>query len=305
MSARILEVVPNFSEGRDVTVIHAIVHAMREAGATILDWSADSDHHRSVITAIGPPDVVENAAVAAAAVARDRIDLRNHRGLHPRVGAMDVLPFVPLHGLTMADAVRTARQAGARIAREAGIPVFYYASASDPGGRTLSELRRGGFEARSAGWEGTGRPDEMPPGWPHRGAHPTAGVVCAGARTLLLAWNLYVRGLSLPTLKGIAAALRETGGGFSGLRAMAFELTGRNEMQISMNLENVEESEPMNVVRRIEHDVTIAGGEVIRTEIIGMVPDRLLMDAATDRLHMDASASERLLSRSLATYLAQ
>jgi glutamate formiminotransferase len=305
MSARILEAVPNFSEGRDLSVIQAIVLAMREAGAAVLDWSADPDHHRSVVTVVGSPEVVEDAAVAAAIVARDRIDLARHRGVHPRVGAIDVLPFVPLHGLSMTDATRTARRAGARIARDVGIPVYYYAMAAEPPGRTLADLRRGGYEARVRGWEGPGPPDALPPGWPHPGAHPTAGAVCVGARNLLLAWNLYVQGLSLPNLRGIAAELREARGGVPGLRALALELPARNEMQISMNLENVEESDPMNVFRQVEQYVALAGGEVVRTEIIGLVPDRLMSSAATERLHLDASAGERLLSRSLARYLAQ
>lgn len=140
MTARLLEAVPNFSEGRDLPVVEAIVEAMRAAGADVLDWSADPDHHRAVVTVVGTPDVVEDAAVAAARVAVERIDMRQHDGIHPRIGALDVLPFVPLVGLTAADAVASARRVGERLVREVGIPVFFYAQASQPAGRGLPEL---------------------------------------------------------------------------------------------------------------------------------------------------------------------
>jgi glutamate formiminotransferase len=304
MTARILEAVPNFSEGRDRSVVRAIVDSMQEAGAAVLDWSADADHNRTVVTVAGPPAAVEDAAVAAARVALERIDLRRHQGVHPRIGALDVLPFVPLHGLTMADAKQSARRVGARIARDVGIPVYYYAWAGEPPGRTLAELRRGGFEAIAGDWAGR-PPDLLPPRWPHPGAHPSAGAICIGAREVLLAWNVYVRGLGLPTLKGIVASLRESNGGIRGLRALAFALPQREELQISMNLENVNEAEPMHVIRRIEAALAEYGGEITRTEIIGMVPDRLVLDAATDRLRLDAGTDERLLSQRLFQYLAQ
>jgi glutamate formiminotransferase len=304
MTARILEAVPNFSEGCDPSVIRAIVDAMEGAGAAVLDWSSDADHNRSVVTAIGTPEAVEDAAVEAARVARDRIDMSRHVGVHPRVGALDVLPFVPLSGLSMDEAVEIAHRAGRRIANDLGVPVYFYARASTPPGRTLAELRKGGFEARVRTWDGPGPPDCLPVDWPNPGAHPTAGVVCVGARKLLLAWNLYVRGVSLPNLKEIAAALRESRSGIPGLRALALELPANNELQISMNLENVEESEPMTVFRRAERIIAQGGGDIVRTQVIGLVPDRLLIDAARERLHLDASAGERLLSRRLAAYLA-
>src|SRR5688572_17664621 len=135
MTARILEAVPNFSEGRDLAVVGSIVDAMRKSGAEVLDWSADPDHHRSVVTVIGPPKLVEDAAFAGAAVAVEQIDLRQHRGVHPRIGAIDVLPFVPLAGLSMTDAAASARRVGERLASELGLPVYFYGAASDPPGR--------------------------------------------------------------------------------------------------------------------------------------------------------------------------
>ncbi|MBI4538704.1 MAG: glutamate formiminotransferase, partial [Gemmatimonadetes bacterium] len=142
----VLEAVPNFSEGRDLGVVRGIVEAVAGAGADVLDWSADPDHHRSVVTFVGDPPTVERAAVAAALLARDAIDLRRHSGVHPRIGATDVIPFVPLLGLTLEDAVGSAHRVAQDLA-DAGIPVYFYGAASNPPGRTLAELRHGGYEA--------------------------------------------------------------------------------------------------------------------------------------------------------------
>lgn len=303
MNARILEAVPNFSEGRDRAVIEEIVGAMSGAGATVLDWSADPDHNRCVATIIGPPDVVEDAAVAAVAVAVRRIDLRTHRGVHPRIGAADVVPFVPLTGLNMGDARASARRVGRRLAREVGVPAFFYAEASSPPGRPLAELRRGGFEALAAGWPPDRVPDEIPDGWLHAGAHPSAGACCVGARPVLLAWNVNVSGLTRPHAARVARAVRERTGGFTGLRALALELPSRGLVQISMNLENVSATSPLAVFARIEELVGALGGEIVETEVIGMLPDELLFSAAADRLKLPAVTSHRMLSRRLLDYL--
>jgi glutamate formiminotransferase len=303
MSAAVLEAVPNFSEGREPAVVEEIVEAMRAAGADVLDWSMDPDHHRSVVTMMGPPPVVEEAAVAAARVALARIDLRRHRGVHPRIGALDVLPFIPLAGLTMEDARASARRVGRRLAEELGIPVFFYAQASDPPGRRLAELRRGGFEALAAGWPADRRPDLLPPAWPHPGAHPTAGAVCVGARPVLLAWNVYVGGVTFDDAAAIAAQIRERGGGFRGLRALALQLPRRDRLQISMNLEDLEATSPMEVFRRIETLVAERGGSVLETEVVGLLPDELVLSAAADRLRLTGATTRRLLSRRLAEHL--
>ncbi|HSK18402.1 MAG TPA: glutamate formimidoyltransferase [Longimicrobiales bacterium] len=298
-TARLLEAVPNFSEGRDPAVVLAIVDAMRAEGAEVLDWSADADHHRSVVTLVGPPHVVENAAVAAARVAVERIDLNRHQGVHPRVGALDVLPFVPVAGATIADARASARRVGQRLSRELGIPVYFYGAASEPPGRPLSALRKGGFETLRSAWP-TDRPaDLVPDGWPHRGAHPTAGVTCVGARPVLLAWNVFVSGIDDDTARRIARSLRETEGGFLGVRALALRLPATSRLQISMNVENVEMASPMDVFRRLETLVHEAGGAVDETEIIGMLPDQLLWGAAADRLKLAPDTARRLLSRGL------
>jgi glutamate formiminotransferase/glutamate formiminotransferase/formiminotetrahydrofolate cyclodeaminase len=305
MTAGVLEAVPNFSEGRNLGTVEAIVDAIRGAGATVLDWSADADHNRSVVTFVGPPDTVEEAALAGARVAIERIDLRTHDGVHPRIGAVDVLPFVPLLGLSRDDARAVAHRAGTRLAREVGVPVFFYADASTPPGRSLAELRRGGYEALVGHWPEDRTPDVLPDGWAHAGAHPTAGATCVGARPVLLAWNVLVRGLAVETAADIARSLRARNGGPDGVRALAFELSRRAGVQISMNLEDAETRSPMDVFRRLESALIAAGGEIVETEVIGMLPDRLVADAAADRLRLRGDVAPRMLSHALTRYLAE
>ncbi|MGH8436039.1 MAG: glutamate formimidoyltransferase [Pseudomonas sp.] len=305
MTARVLEAVPNFSEGRDLDVVSAIVDAMQGAGATVLDWTADADHHRSVITIVGSPDAVEEAALAGADVAFRHINLRNHDGVHPRIGALDVLPFIPLVGLTLEHARAVAQRVGRRIALELGVPVYFYAQASDPPGQSLATLRRGGFEELVRGWPGGRVPDVMPIGWSHPGAHPTAGATCVGARSVLLAWNVLVSGLSIARAREVARALREKHSGFAGVRALALELPRRSAIQISMNLEDPAVTPPALVFDHLEALVTAAEGRVVETEIIGLMPDELVVSIAEQRLRLVPGTGARLLSRQLSQYLAQ
>jgi glutamate formiminotransferase len=304
MTAQVLEAVPNFSEGRDLDVVMAIVEAMQRAGATVLDWSADPDHHRSVVTIVGPPDVVEDAAVAGAGVAFRHIDLRHHDGVHPRIGALDVLPFIPLVGLSLEHARAVAQRAGRRIVDEFDVPVYFYGQASDPPGRSLADLRRGGFEAIVQGWPAGGAPDLLPREWPHPGGHPRAGVSCVGARTVLLAWNVFVDHLTLADAREIARELRERHSGLAGVRALALALPRRNALQISMNLEDPTVTAPAAVFDRLEALVSARGGRVAQTEIIGLMPDQLVLSVAQQRMKLEAGAETRLLSSRLVQYLA-
>lgn len=300
----ILEAVPNFSEGRDLDRVQELVRAVEGAGADVLDWSADPDHDRSVITFVGAPEVVEEAAVAAARTAAELIDLRRHRGVHPRVGALDVLPFVALSGLSLEDAVTSARRVGHRLS-EAGLPVYWYAEASEPPGRALASLRRGGYEAIRDEFPEGREPDLLPEGWQHPGAHPTAGATCVGARPLLLAWNVDVEGVPSPLLREIALEIRASGGGFPALRALPLELDQQRRVQISMNLEDLQRSSPMEVFRAIEERVRAAGGRVTGTEVIGMAPTELVLEAAADRLALRDVERERLLAEALADHAAR
>lgn len=305
MTARVMEAVPNFSEGRDRRVVEAIADAVAAAGADVLDWSADADHNRSVLTFVGAPEVVEEAAVAAARVAVERIDLRGHRGVHPRIGALDVLPFVPLVGLGLEDARASARRVGQRLADDVGVPVYFYGAASQPPGRSLAELRRGGFEGLVEGWPPDRRPDVVPATWAAPGAHPTAGATCVGARPVLLAWNVVVGGVSLGRARGIAEALRESSGGFGGVRALALALERRGALQISMNVEDLTVTSPMVVLERLEDLVHEAGGRVLETEVIGMIPDELVLAAAADRLRLSDARLDRLLTHRVLRHIVE
>jgi len=305
MTAQVLEAVPNFSEGRDLAIVKAIVEAMRQSGAELLDWSADPDHNRSVVTVIGTPAQVEAAAVAGAAVALDRIDLRRHSGVHPRIGAIDVLPFVPLAGLSLADAGQSARRVGHRLAAELGLPVYFYGHASNPPGRNLAALRSGGFESLVPHWPAGREPDLLPENWPHPGAHPSAGACVVGARPVLLAWNVWVAGLTLQQARSIVRAIREASGGLRGVRALALELPSRNALQVSMNLEDVENASPSEVFRAVREKVEAEGGDVVKTEVIGMIPDQLLESTSPDELKLENFTADRMLSRRLAQHVAK
>jgi glutamate formiminotransferase len=210
-----------------------------------------------------------------------------------------VLPFVPLVGLSMAEARESARRVGRRMAEELGIPVYFYAHASEPPGRPLSTLRRGGFETLATGWPPDRPPDLLPAAWTHSGAHPTAGITCVGARRLLLAWNIFVNGITDDAARRIAASIRETDDGFLGVRALALRLPATQRLQISMNIEDLGATSPMDVFSRVEAMVTEQGGEVEETEIIGMAPDELIWAAAADRLRLATATADRMLTRRL------
>jgi glutamate formiminotransferase len=296
---KILEAVPNFSEGRDLDRVGRIVECIARHDVEVLDWSADPDHHRSVVTFIGAPDDVEAAAVAAARVAVEEIDLREHQGVHPRVGALDVLPFVPLADATMDDAVAAAFRA-ARAVEALGVPVFLYGEAARHNSAQLASLRRGGFEVLAEGWPQDRRPD-MDAG--RENAHPTAGCSCIGARPILLAWNVVVADFPIERARALAAAIRERGGGFPGLRALGLHLERQQRVQISMNLEDPFRTSPIDVFAAIEEHLASEGGRIVETEVIGMMPDTLVQQGSADRLHLLDPRPARVLSHRVAEYV--
>ena len=288
----VLEAVPNFSEGRDLEKIEALVDAIAKKGVDILDWSADPDHHRSVVTYIGDPRSVISASLAAAKFAVREFDLSRHRGVHPRIGALDVLPFVPLRGLHMSDAIAVAHEVGQAIS-SLGVPVFFYGEAASPPGRGLAELRRGGIESLQDGFHEDRKPD-LPSSvmFPH----PTAGATCVGARDVLLAWNVVVAGIDEEQAKLIASKLRERDGGFFGVRALGLYLHHREQVQISMNLEDPTRTAPEAVYAEITQAVSEMGGEILEVEVIGMLPDTLVLPGSESRLDLLNLDSERVLS---------
>ena len=300
----IVEAVPNFSEGRDPRFVDRVVAAFQSSGAQVLDASSDPDHHRSVVTVIGAPADVAEGALSAATVAVDAIDLRTHRGVHPRIGALDVLPLVALEDITEAEVVGLAHRIARRIAA-LGVPVFFYGAASRPPGRGLASLRRGGFEALVGGhspWPADLAGAGASRSHFHERAHPTAGATCVGVRPVLLAWNVDVRGLTLEEVRGVAEPLRERNGGFAGLRTLPLSLPVQGRTQISMNLEDPVRTPPWVVFEAIEKEVLRRGGEVVDTEVIGMLPDALSTPEAAARIRLRDWSEDRVLSNRVAAY---
>jgi glutamate formiminotransferase len=266
----LLEVVPNVSEGRDRALITALGDAVVAAGADLLDVNADVDHHRSVFTYVGAPDVVERATLALAELAVARIDLRRHRGVHPRIGAVDVVPFIPVRELSMADAVDSARRVGARFAQETGVPVFFYAeAAADPGRRELPVVRWGGFERLA---ERLAEP-QWRPDCGAAAPHPTAGATVIGARGPLIAFNAMLDAMDVAAAKAIAAAVRESApGGVPAVRAMGVPLESRGVAQVSMNLLDYRVTPPAAIADRVEREAASRGVRVREWELVGCAP---------------------------------
>ncbi|MGA9670506.1 MAG: glutamate formimidoyltransferase [Terracidiphilus sp.] len=269
MSGQLVECVPNFSEGKDARRVEAIVAAMRVEGVRLLDWSMDADHNRSVVTVAGEPAAVVEAAVRGAGKAAELIDLTRQQGVHPRIGAADVIPFVPISGIKLEQCVLLARQAGLEIWRRFGVPVFFYeAAAARPDRANLEEVRRGQFEGLkdAVRKETARRPDLGGPG-----LHPTAGACAVGARKFLVAYNIYFDSTDVSIVRAIAREIRAASGGLKGVKAMGVLAHGR--AQLSMNITDFEVTPISQVFRKVSdlalrHKVALAEGEVI-----GLVPE--------------------------------
>ncbi|HEX9341169.1 MAG TPA: glutamate formimidoyltransferase [Thermoplasmata archaeon] len=276
----VVECVPNFSEGRRKDVVDAIGSAIaRVGGVRILDVQMDADHNRSVITFVGDRPAVSEAAFRAASAAVEGIDMNAHRGEHPRVGALDVLPFVPIAGATMADCVALARAVGQRIADELHVPVYLYeAAATRPDRRALPDVRRGEYEGLKAEIETN--PDRKPDFGPAR-LHPTAGACIVGARPLLIAWNVNLRTADVGIAKRIARAIRESDGGLPAVRAKGFALSERGLVQVSMNMVDYRRTSLVQAFEAIRRLADQEGVEIAESEIVGLVPLDALVDGAT------------------------
>jgi glutamate formiminotransferase len=290
----LLECVPNISEGRDRALIGALADAVEAMGVRLLDVHADVDHHRSVFTYLGAPDAVERATLSLARLALDRIDMRRHAGVHPRVGAVDVVPFVPLRGLSMTDAVKSARRVGRALTDATGVPVFFYAeAAADPARRELPVVRWGGFG---------GLPERLEdPRWrPDCGdatPHPTGGVAIVGARDPLIALNAMLDSPDIETAKAIASVIRESApGGVPRVRAIGVYLASRRLAQVSMNLLDYRVAPPALVAARVEQEAADRGVTVQEWELVGCAPARAFPDPGRFGLRLDAS---RLLGAEL------
>ncbi|HEY7706145.1 MAG TPA: glutamate formimidoyltransferase [Gaiellaceae bacterium] len=280
-----LESVPNFSEGRDPATIDAIGAAF--GGVRLLDVHSDADHNRSVFTVVGADDPLVDSLLAAIAVARDRIDLARHEGAHPRVGAADVVPLVPL----AADDMERAKAAALRVAERAGelgLPVFLYGELA--GGRGPAFFRSGGTEALAARIA-----DGLAPDYGPRELHPTAGCVLVGARRPLIAFNVDLSGATADDARSIASAVRERDGGFPGVRALGLELPGAGRVQVSMNVEDWEAAALHEIVARIESEAGALGAGVERAELVGLMPAGAAAAAAGSALRIEGFDRSRLI----------
>ena len=280
--AQIIESIPNISEGRRPEVVEACVDEIRNtAGCTLLDYSSDESHNRSVITYIGDAKAVEDASVRLVKKAAELIDLTKHEGEHPRMGAVNVMPFLPIKDCTTEDCVELSKVVGKRIAEEAKVPVFLYeSSATRPERQNLVKIRKGQFEGmaekvKEADWE---------PDFGGRTIHPKAGVIAVGARPPLVAFNLNLDTDNVEIAKNIAKIIREKDGGFKCVKSMGFEIveedTGKKYAQVSCNMTNYEQTPLYRVVETVKTEAARYGVRVTGTEIIGLCPMKALSDCA-------------------------
>ena len=292
---KLIECVPNFSEGRRPEVIRAIRDAIAGvAGAHVLDASADPSHNRCVITFVAPIDVVAEAAFAGIRVAQKLIDLSTHSGEHPRMGATDVVPFIPLDGATMGDCVALARQLGERVGRELHIPVYLYErAATRPDRENLADVRRGEFEGIR---DEIGTTPQRTPDFGPSVIHPTAGATAIGARPFLVAYNVYLGPASnMPVAKEVAKAVRGSSGGLRYVKAMGFEVDG--QAQVSMNLVDTEKTPLHRVFETVRMEAQAHGVSPTWSEIVGLVPERVLFDAAARHVQLRGFSPELVLER--------
>lgn len=298
MPETLVECIPNFSEGRDASKIDAIVEAVRSAGAIVLHRTSDADHNRSVVTFAAPVGVIEEAAFHAVRQAVASIDLRAHAGVHPRIGAADVVPFVPLRGVTLADCARIAERTGRRIWEELGVPVYLYeAAALRPERRNLADVRRGNWEGLRQ--EVLTNPDRRPDfGGP--ALHPSAGAVAVGARKLLVAFNVNLATSDVEIARRIARTVRFSSGGLPAVKAMGVLLASRNLAQVSMNLTDIDQTPLHQVYEAVCAEAARLGAGIVGSELIGLVPKQALERAAAHYLKVEEFSPGMILENRLA-----
>ena len=296
--ADIVECVPNFSEGRRKEVVDAIAKSIASVpGVRLLDTEMDSNHNRCVITFVGDRIAVAEAAFQGAKSAVARIDMNNHRGEHPRVGALDVLPFVPISGVTMDDCVALARSVGRRIGDELRVPVYLYeAAATRPDRKALPDVRRGEFEGLKVAIETDA---ERKPDFGPSKLHPTAGACIVGARPVLIAWNVNLGTKDVTVAKRIAKAIRESDGGLPAVRAKGFELADRGLVQVSMNMTDYRKTSLVQAFDAIRDLATKEHVEIVESEIIGLVPLDAVLLGATQYFKLARFHREQILEARL------
>jgi len=293
---KLFECALNFSEGRRPEVIEALVGAARGAGAQVLDVAPNPDHHRTVLSLVGTAEVVEEAVRAVTAEALQRIDMNAHRGAHPRMGAVDVVPVVPLGEATMDDAVALARRIGARLAREFELPVFLYEeAASRPERRNLAEVRRGEFEGLA---ERLAQPGWQPDFGPAR-PHPTGGAVAVGARTFLVAFNVNLGTADVQVARQVARAVRAKSGGLASVKAIGLELAGRHQVQVSMNIVDPFATPLYRAFELVRIEAARYGVPIVGSEIVGLIPMAALAEVARYYLRLEGFGDSQVLESRL------
>jgi len=293
----LIECIPNVSEGRRPEVVAGMADAIRAVdGVRLLDASSDASHNRSVFTLVGSAAAVEQAVLALFERAVASIDLRIHKGEHPRVGAVDVVPFVPIEGVTMAECVALAKRVGAAIAERFKVPVYLYEEASaNPARKNLEDIRRGEFEGLVAKMASESWAPDYGPSSPH----PSAGASVVGARMPLIAYNINLATDRLDVAKKIAAAIRQSSGGFRYVKAAGFKLEDRGIVQVSMNLTNYEKTPIFRVFEVVKREAERHGVSILESEIVGLVPSAALNAAAEFYLQIEGFKPEQVLENKL------
>ena len=295
--AKLVECIPKVSEGIRTDVIESIVGVIKEVpGVVLLDYSSDASHNRSVITMVGDPDSVGEAAFRLAKAARDNIDLNHHTGEHPRMGAIDVIPFVPIKEMSVAECVELSKKVGERIYNELSIPVFLYEeSATAPHRKNLAAIRKGQFE----GMAEKVKQDKWHPDYGNDEIHPTAGVVAVGARAPLVAFNINLGTSDITVADKIAKIIRESSGGLKYVKALGVMLEDRNIAQVSINMCNYEKTPLYRVFELVRAEAARYGVNIIGSEIIGLTPMGALIDTAEYYLKIENFSRAQVLENRL------
>jgi len=281
---KILECVPNFSEGRDESKVEQIVEEIRKTpGAKLLDYFSDQDHNRTVVTFLGEPGPVQEAALRVSLKALELIDMRAHKGGHPRIGAVDVVPFVPIRGMEMSEAAHIAREMGRELGEAGQVPIYFYGeAATDPKRKKLAHIRKGEYESL--------KEKLATPGWePDAGSstfNPKSGASVVGARMPLIAFNVNLRPPKLDPARLIARKVRESSGGIPSVQAIGLELKEKGLVQVSMNLTDYRRASIPAVVEAIRREAAGKGLEIAECEIVGLVPLEALVDVVRESLKM-------------------
>lgn len=290
-----VECVPNFSDGVDSLVLSRLREACRLPQVKVLGLEGDADHNRSVLTMVGPGEAVQEAAFRLTQVAVDMIDLRKQKGVHPRMGAVDVIPFIPLFNTPMTYAIDCARRLGERIGQELSVPVYLYEqAATTPGRKNLADVRRGEFEGLP------GRMANDPPDFGPSRPHPTAGAVAVGARRPLIAFNVYLNTQDLSIADRVAKAVRGSSGGLVGVKAMAMDTIQKGRVQVSMNLVDYPKTRLPQALELIRQEAHRYGVSVSDTELVGFMPIQAVVDTVRQYLQLNDFSPDDILEMALA-----